>query len=479
MNDYKNAKKHFFLSSKTTVPDSSATIIHRYNLGDCLYEDGKGIDNRIVEIGQNIANATLSTATNCAIYRADVENMKLVRFPGMKHSYFSCAFTDKNGEVLAMYNLTMQDISVNGTIVNPADFDNEAGDYDFREVPDNAKYIYFTCLKSLSEDLEIIAANSTEIECMEPDWVEHLPELIGLYSGSVTGMTTGGTPTTGLRSLSGKTPARGNGTSTSSTAFEEGNNGEPTALPTSSINGTAKDFFNLARYRNVQHSIVAGSYTTVPFETSKNMANLFMAWFGTRDVEGKVGMGCSPSFTTGARNAVVSGDSPSVSNQPNKMWWIEAWTGSVYEWTDKGSFNTPTFGRFLRDKRPDGSAITIPNNYVVDYCYNIVMQDGTERKVKAATTNQATNVARVKFGRFCDIVASAYAGDSVYATMYSCYQSSNSSTARVLGRSYNNAYAYAGVAYSHTHFASSGSHSNYGGRLCFFGEIENEDVLLD
>ena len=479
VNDFKNAKKHFFLSSKTTVPDSSATVIHRYNLGDCLYEDGKGIDNRIVEVGQNFANATLSTAINCAVYRADVEDMKLVRFPGMKHSYFSCAFTDKNSEILAMYNLTMQDISVNGSIVNPADFDNEAGDYDFREVPDNAKYIYFTCLKSLSEDLEIIAANSSEIECMEPDWVEHLPELIGLYSGSATGITTGGTPTTGLRSLSGKTAARGNGTSTSSTEFEEGNNGEPTTLPTTSINGTARDFFNLARYRNVQHNIAAGSYSTVPFETSKNMANLFMAWFGTRDVEGKVGLGGPSSFTTGARNSVVSGDSPIASGQPNKMWWIEAWTGSVYEWTDKGCFNAPSFSRFLKDKRPDGSAISIPSNYVVDYCYNIQMQDGTERKVKAATTNQASNVARVKFGRYCDIVASAYAGDSVYATMYSCYQSSNSSPSRVLGRSGSSASVYAGVACSNTNSASSYSDAYTGGRLCFFGEIENEADLLD
>ena len=38
---------------------------------------------------------------------------------------------------------------------------------------------------------------------------------------------------------------------------------------------------------------------------------------------------------------------------------------------------------------------------------------------------------------------------------------------RVLGRSYSNAVAYAGVAYSNTYYASSGSHTNYGTRLCF------------
>lgn len=38
---------------------------------------------------------------------------------------------------------------------------------------------------------------------------------------------------------------------------------------------------------------------------------------------------------------------------------------------------------------------------------------------------------------------------------------------RVLGRSFYNAYAYAGVAYSNTSVASSYSYANIGGRLCF------------
>ena len=38
---------------------------------------------------------------------------------------------------------------------------------------------------------------------------------------------------------------------------------------------------------------------------------------------------------------------------------------------------------------------------------------------------------------------------------------------RVLGRSYSSAYAYAGVAFSHTSSASSYSYAYYGGRLCF------------
>jgi hypothetical protein len=307
-----------------------------------------------------------------------------------------------------------------------------------------------------------------------------------LYSGSATGLNTGGTPTTGLRSLSGKQTARGNNTQVTSTGWNEDANGNPTTLPSSSINGTAQDFFNLARIRNAQNANIQGEYTTVPFETSKNMANLFMAWFGTRDVESKVGMGGTPSFTTGVRNGVVSGDtnastmgaaSSSNTNQLNKMWWIESWTGSVYEWTDNGCFNAPSFKAFIKAKRVENV------NWNDDHFYNILMQDGKERRVKCAYDNHSTNVARVRFGRFCDIVASAFAGDTAYATMYSCYQScgpsSGSRKGRVLGRSNYNAGVSAGVAYSSSSYASSYSGAGSGGRLCFFGEIENEDVLLD
>jgi hypothetical protein len=198
-----------------------------------------------------------------------------------------------------------------------------------------------------------------------------------------------------------------------------------------------------------------------------------MAWFGTRDVETIVGRGSGAGETTGVRNSIGMGDSDyPAQNQHNKMWGLECWTASTYEWMDKGSFNTPSFDAFKKNKR------NAPTGSVVDYYYNIVQQDGNERRVKAATVNQASNVARVRFGRYCDIVVSSYAGDSNYATGYAAYQSSNGSTGRVFGRSNSNAYAFAGVAYSYPNSASSYSSSYSGGRLCFFGEIENEEDLL-
>ncbi|MBQ8969153.1 MAG: hypothetical protein IJ064_05425 [Bacteroidaceae bacterium] len=477
VNDYKNAQKHLFLSSRIKTPDSTATITRRLTLADLLYQDGKVIDNRLTEEGDSLEDTTLSTATNCNLYRVDVSGMKQVRFPGLAHSYFSSAFVDEGGKVIQLFNLTMQDIVVNGAIVNPADFDNEIGDYDFRTIPDGAKYLYFACMKTSAATLpEVIVTDSAEVEAIEPDWVEHKSELIGIYQGWAEGMSgaSGGIATSGLRSISGKGVIRGNGTSTTNANWLYDADGNPTALPTTKLNGTAQDFFNLASVRNALQNVVNGEYGDIPYETSKDMANLIMAWFGTRDVETIVGRGSSAGETSGVRNAIPFGDSAYYAqNQHNKMWCLECWTASTYEWTDKGCFNAPSFARFKKEKRPDSTS------YAIDYHYNILQQDGNERRVKAATLNAATCAARVRFGRYCDIVVSSYTGETTYAMCYAAYQSSNGSRGRVLGRSSSVANANAGVAYSFTYYASSYSYTYYGGRLCFFGEIENEDELTE
>ena len=471
VNDYKNARKHFLVSSRSVCPESTATITQRLELEDLLYQDGKAISNEYVSEGDTVNTATLATATNLNLYRVDVSGMKQVRFPGLKHSYFVSAFADADDTIIQLFQFNMTDIVQNGSIVNPADFVNELGDYVFLSIPEGAKYLYFHALKSIS-DAEVILTDSEEVEAIEPDWVEHLPELIGIYQGTVNGMTTGGVATEGLRSISGKVVARGSGTSTTNSQWTYDSKGNPTNLPSTSLNGTAQDFFNLARYRNI--GVVNGEYSTVPYETSKDMANLFMAWFGTRDVETIVGRGSSAGETTGVRNSLAFGDSSYYAqNQHNKMWGIECWTASTYEWMDKGCLNAPSFDAFIKAKRVESSA------WAVDYFYNILQQNGVERRVKAETANQATNVARVRFGRYCDIVVSAYTGDTVYAIGYACYQSTNGSRGRVLGRSGSHANAYAGVAYSYTFHASSVSYTYHGGRLCFFGEIENESELLE
>ena len=498
VNNYRLAKKHLFLSGLTTVPSASYTKQSLVQIsemakfaGQCLDISGDWLDlsvNTAMGEGDDIED-WMGSASLYNTYRVAVSGgYKQVRFPGLRHTYAGFVFADADGKCISAQSFTMTDYAG-----NPGDFDNEIGDYIFCDIPENAVYLYFSMVATnealftngsafgampiLNEQgtitgyAAVLLTDSTEIEAIEPYWVEHQSELIGIYQGFAEGVTAGGIATSGLRSLSGKANSRGNGTSEYNNNWTYDVDGNPIgSLPSNTLNGTAQDFYNLARIRTAQTNVDDGEYTTVPYETSKDMANLMMAWFGTRDVESIVGVGSGASYTTGQRNSLGMGDSLQVGL--NKMWGLEAWTATMYEWMDKGCLNAPSFAAFLKAQRKELST------YVVDYTYNIKQQDGNERRVKAVTTNQASNVARVRFGRFCDIVASAYAGDSVYATCYACYQSTNSGKGRVLGRSGLNALASAGVAYSSSSLAASHSDSNSGGRLCFFGKIENEEDVL-
>ena len=492
INNFKSAKKHFLLSSENVQPTSTATQTRKLLLSELDLFEGKMPLTSRCTVGS--AMGELGSYSGYNTYRVDVEGYKQVRFPGfLDNDSYSCSvFINEDNEVLELFSLTMNN-NISG---NPLDFDNTLGDYNFLTIPDGAKYMYF-CIPSGVASLygangevpqgslgavtsngvvtgyyAVLLTDSAEIEAIEPDWVEHKPELIGIYQGSVEGMVQGGTPTSGLRSISGKVVSRGNNTQTTNTTWTYDAAGNPLTLPTNNCNGTAQDFFNLARFRNVQTGVVNGEYTTVPYETSKNMANLIMVWFGTRDVETIVGRGSTtPGYTTGNRNSVAYGDTyyPSQ-NQLNKMWGLEAWTATVYEWTDKGCMNAPSFVTFMAAKR-------IANNaWAADNYYNILQQDGVERRVKVATGSQ--NMARTRFGRYCDIIASSFAGDSTYATCYACWGNSSTDKGRVLGRSDSYAFAGAGVAYSNANGASSYSSTYYGGRLCFFGEIENEELVI-
>ena len=483
VNDYKTARKHFFLSSNSSAPASTAKNTTKQTLSvDMRVAEGKGIRDEDFAVGDTLDSEEFYTNININVYRIDVSgDYKQVRFPTYHSNVYVNVFADKDNKVISKYKFYMETDTA-----SPRDFDNAIGDYIFLTIPDSAKWLYFQCTAdAFNSNPQIILTDSADIEAIEPDWVEHKAELIGIYQGTCYAVDgndnrtyQGGIVKEGLRSISGVTVFRGNGTSTTSSEWNYDANGDPinlpnsnSPLPTNSINGTAQDIMNLARVRNL--GVVGGEYSTVSYETSKDMANLLMVWFGTRDVETIVGRGNSTGETTGVRNSIAFADSAYYAqNQYNKMWGIECWTGSTYEWVDKGCFNAASFASFKANKRVEKSGD------VSDNFYKILQQDRQERKVKAVN-NQPSNpcAVRVRFGRYCDIVVSAFTDDSTYLKGYACYQSINGSKARVLGRSNNSASASAGVAYSHATNASSVSSTFYGGRLCFFGILENESDL--
>ena len=82
-------------------------------------------------------------------------------------------------------------------------------------------------------------------------------------------------------------------------------------------------------------------------------------------------------------------------------------------------------------------------------------------------------IGRVKFGRYCDIIASRLTTDnSKWNKNYSDCQYYTHDRGRCVGRSDSNASAAGGLVYSNANNASSYSHAHYGSRLAFSGNYE-------
>lgn len=460
VNDYKNARKHFFLSSNSALPISSSENVWRSTLLDTRYVTGKAISNPLMVVGDTFSDDLLVDAIVDSVHRIRVDGMKQVRFPSVNHPNFGCVFLDANNTILAAYNLNME-----SNTQTPADFINEAGDYDFRSIPEGAQWLYFTCFTSIPQTLEVIVTDSEELEAIEPDWVEHKPELIGIYQGSIDGITgSGGTPGTnciGLRSLSGTSISRGDRTGVNPD-WQYDAQGNPANIPTSNFNMSAMDFLNFANVRGE-------GYSAISYETQKDMANLFMAWFGTRSVEDIVGLGGRPNHQTGTRNSIAFGDtdkrgmnpaSSNNDNQMNKIWGLEAWTGSTIEYVDNACLNAPSFSAFKRNLRNRDSS------WAIDRVLNIVQQDGNERRVQGTT--DTGNVCRVRFGRYCDIIPSSTYSDNTYSVGYANICGNG---APILLRSGHSARAEAGVTFWDGVPREHGS-ASFGTRLCYFGDLD-------
>ena len=106
------------------------------------------------------------------------------------------------------------------------------------------------------------------------------------------------------------------------------------------------------------------------------------------------------------------------------------------------------------------------------HIYNPITE--TERVVQGVNFNGA-EIARVRHGRFCDIVASKSYSDSNYATYYADQQQYAATSGRVVGRACNNSNAYGGLACANAYSASSFSVGSYGSRLAFRGVISLSD----
>ena len=108
---------------------------------------------------------SISTAANMNTYRMDVEGMKQVRWPGINMANLGGVFTDENGKVIKTFKMSISNAQF--------DFDGTRGDYIFTDVPAGAKWFFFTTFIVVDQNAECIAVDSSSVEAIEPDWVEH------------------------------------------------------------------------------------------------------------------------------------------------------------------------------------------------------------------------------------------------------------------------------------------------------------------
>lgn len=449
VNDFKNQKKYLFACSYTTKPLSTATKINRKKLSEILVQAFSCVYTS--NNGTALANGDdyeLTDNANMNVYQLDVEGMKQVRWPGLNNAQIGAVFVDADNKVVGTFNMA----------VSHSMFDFTYGDYVFCNVPSGAKKIVFTSPTGF-DDLEAIAVDSAAIEAIEPDWVWVPMRFVGIYGMSVDALMR-------PRSISGVRTRTGTGTSVTNPDWKYNSDGDITnaSVPTSTMNYTYADMLNLMEMRGK-------GYHGISYEISKDIANLVMALTGTRDIQAYAGYGCGSQYTTGQNNFNTYGKVTrkySGSNIGNIIFGIQNFVGCNWEIMDLIAANVPSFAQFKKDHR------VATSSYPIDAKYHVVRNYQTkEESVIQGLNMSGYCIGRVKFGRYCDIIASRLTTDnSKWNKNYSDCQYYTHDRGRCVGRSDNNAYAKCGLVFSFAYYASSSSLASYGSRLAFSGNYE-------
>lgn len=454
INDFKNQEKYTLVSYNTEAPEDTWTVKKSATLAEAVYRENVGLAMDNVTVGEafNIDTA-VNTLSSCSVYRIDVEDMKQVRYVGMNNATYGAAFVDANGQVISKAAL-----SITGTTNSPVDFSNEQGDYVFRDVPAGAKYLYFTAMRVVPQDIEVFAVDSDDIEAIEPGWELFRSGLEAIYAATIDDLGL-------LRSIAGRTAKRGNGTSVTSTEWVYDADGTPTAMPVSAMNYTYQDFLNLCAFRGE-------GYMGTPYEASKQIALISRFMSGNRDDQRVYGFGNSPEYQTGVRDNIGAGSTVyGVHTGVTKVLGMEGFVGCIWEVMDCVGVNISDFKSWRKNKRPaEGAA----NGKW--HIYNPFTQ--TERVVQGLTSGGGQNIARLKHGRHCDYIPASVSTDtSQYSKSFSAGWWITNSGGRCVGRSGHNASASGGLVCAGASNASSYSSTNSAVRLAFFGRLLNESEI--
>ncbi len=456
INDYFNQKKHTLLSSNVEKPTDTWTKMYKYAIQDILYKDAAAVTMSAITVGSTLDDETmLATQASCAVYKLRCSGMKQVRYIGINQSTYGAVFVDADNKVISTKVL-----AISGIIESPIDFSNTAGDYVFCDVPSGAEYIYFTCLRTVDQSIEVWSVDSADLEAIEPGWVEHKSQLIAIYGMSVDDLVN-------ARSISGVRTKCGDNTSQTSSEWTYDENGDPTNVPVGTMHYTQQDFFNLCRRRGKGHHAVS-------YEQSKDMAILSMAYYGDLDDQRIYGFGTGAQWTTGQHDTLGRLDTIwNKDSGTNMVFGLEGFIACNWEAMDYAGVNIPSFKEWKKKYRTDSD-----NTYPVDAKWHIYDPFTDTERVVQGLADSDHCIARTAHGRYCDVIArSVNADDSKWNIRYAARNHYTGMRGRVVGRANYYERADGGLVYTNASAASSYSGTYYGVRLGFDGDFENESEI--
>lgn len=419
VNDYLNKAKYAHYSSNDNCPKKAESV--KIELSDMKVKKGYAIRSSVDYTTVAEAEAPM---TNDSYVTVDIKGYKQVRYPSLPSALYGAIMLNAEGKVVKRMKAT-------------SDSGIREGCYCFTSIPDDAVTLVFTIANSAPFDY-VLLTKSDKVEAIEPDWVEHMECLVGVYEALLRDDF--------LYSISG-------------------------VQSTASV--TCPDFKVYARNRGK-------GYQLIDWEMHKDIANLFFAKYGERDSQGTCGPGTHTNGrATGASDATgmqdtkptaKDGDTPPAVKDgyyPN----ANAYVLKNEDDETRTAIGSPVCMGYenLYGNKAEWMEVEY-NKTTVDYIWRSMMPDGSERQIQGIKQQGDLYPKNVIHGRFMDIVTAQSGGSQTSYYYDNFYQSG--STARVVYRSYFNAYASGGVSYASSNNDSAGVYASIGSRLAFRGVIK-------
>lgn len=419
VNDYLNKAKYAHYSSNDKCPKKAESV--KIELSDMKVKKGYAIRSSVDYTTVAEAEAPM---TNDNYVTVDIKGYKQVRYPSLPSALYGAIMLNAEGKVVKRMKAK-------------SDSGIREGCYCFTSIPDDAVTLVFTIANSAPFDY-VLLTKSDKVEAIEPDWVEHMECLVGVYEALLRDDF--------LYSISG-------------------------VQSTASV--TCPDFKVYARNRGK-------GYQLIDWEMHKDIANLFFAKYGERDSQGTCGPGTHTNGrATGASDATGMQDTkptakdgdtpPAVSNGYYP-------TGNAYVLKNEDDETRTAIGspvcmgyENLYGNKAEWMEVEY-NKTTVDYIWRSMMPDGSERQIQGIKQQGDLYPKNVIHGRFMDIVTAQSGGSQTSYYYDNFYQSG--STARVVYRSSYFAYAVGGVSYARSNYDSAPVSAYIGSRLAFRGVIK-------